>query len=57
MARPLDQREVVPLEKTIRMEMIISQGLINVLVRNRIDSGNEDMNEVTKLKVSLPEGR
>jgi hypothetical protein len=46
---------VASLEETVHMEMIISQALMNVLVRKGIVTEAEIMEEIKKLKASQPE--
>ncbi len=54
MALPLDPKEIATLEETVHMEMIISQALTKVLVRKGLVTELEIMEEVMRLKASLP---
>ncbi|MEO0248924.1 MAG: hypothetical protein ABIN58_05150 [candidate division WOR-3 bacterium] len=55
MAEPLDPIELVTVEETVRMEMIISQALINVLVRKGLLTEQELLEEISQIKASLPQ--
>lgn len=57
MARTLDTAEIVSVEEALRMEIIISQALINVLVSKGLLTEKELMEEISRIKASLPESR
>lgn len=55
MAQTLDTGEIVSVEEALRMEVIISQALINVLVRKGLLTEKELLEEISRIKASLPE--
>jgi hypothetical protein len=54
MGDPLDPTETVSLEEAVHMEIIISQALINLLVRKGLLTEKELMEEIAEIKSSLP---
>lgn len=50
MGEKLDPKETVKVEDLLRMEMVINQALINILVRKGITTEAEIMAEVKRIK-------
>ncbi len=56
MAKKLDLKEVLPIEELVRMELICSEALKNILVRNGITTEKELYDEIMKVKNELLKG-
>lgn len=53
MAEKLDQSETVPFEEALKMEMIINQALMDLLVDKGIITEEEMMAKIKTVKVSM----
>ncbi len=54
MAEELDSKELVPLDELLMSEVIQSEALINLLDRKGIISKQELLDEMKRVKASLP---
>lgn len=52
MAKKLDDREILSLEEAVRMEIFISQALIDILVAKGIVTQEEIMQKIAELRAS-----
>lgn len=52
MAEELDAREVLSIEEALRMEIFISQALVDILVAKGIVTHGEIMQRITELRAS-----
>ncbi len=50
MAEQLDQSEVVPVEEALKMEMIINQALIDLLIAKEILTEDELVDKIKELR-------
>jgi hypothetical protein len=56
MAQKLDPNETLPIEELVRMELIYSEALKNILVRKGITTEEELYDEIMKVKNELLKG-
>ncbi len=56
MAEKLDFREIVSIEELVRMELICSEALKNILVRKGITTEKELFDKIMKVKKELLQG-
>lgn len=56
MAQKLDPNETLPIEELVRMELIYSEALKNILVRKGITTEKELFDEIMKVKKELLKG-
>ncbi len=53
MAKKLDRKETAKVEDLLRMEMVLNQALINILVRKGLMTEAEIMEELKRIKHEL----
>ncbi len=56
MAQKLDPKETLPIEELVRMELIYSEALKNILIRKGITTEKELYDEIMKVKNELLQG-